>query len=100
MSACYLFSALGFYPVAPGSDRYELGSPLIKTAAIRLENGRTLRIEAANQSEKNVYVRRVLLNGKPLGRNYVTHSEVTGGGILRFEMGPEPLRNAAARLAD
>jgi len=100
MSAWYLFSALGFYPVAPGSDRYELGSPVIKSATLRLENGRTLRIEAANQSDRNVYVRGVRLNGKRLERTYVTHAEITRGGILEFEMGSEPARRAAIRSAD
>jgi putative alpha-1,2-mannosidase len=86
MSAWYLFTAMGFYPVAPGSDRYELGSPVIKSAVLRLENGRTLRIEAADQSERNVYVRSVSLNGKKLGRRYITHSELMNGGTLKFEM--------------
>src|SRR6476660_2787169 len=59
MSAWYLFSALGFYPVAPASNAYQLGSPLIKTATIKLENGRTLSIDAKNQSAQNVYVDKV-----------------------------------------
>lgn len=86
MSAWYLFSALGFYPVAPGSDRYELGSPLIKTATLRFENGRTLTIEAANQSDKNVYVSSVTVNGRRLNRRYLTHAEITNGGKIVFQM--------------
>jgi predicted alpha-1,2-mannosidase len=86
MSAWYLFSALGFYPVAPGSDRYALGSPAIKSAVLKLENGRTLTIEAVNQSDKNVYVKRVAVNGKTLSRNYIAHAEIMAGGKIVFEM--------------
>ncbi|MDM7922070.1 MAG: GH92 family glycosyl hydrolase, partial [Pyrinomonadaceae bacterium] len=90
MSAWYLFSAMGFYPIAPGSDRYELGSPAIDTAEIRLENGKTFRIEARDQSEKNVYVRRVELNGRQIDRHYITHSDVINGGTLTFYMSDKP----------
>ncbi len=86
MSAWYLFSAMGFYPIAPGSDRYELGSPVVKTAEIKLENGKTFGIEARGQSEKNVYVSRVELNGKQLDRHYITHSDIASGGQLVFYM--------------
>jgi putative alpha-1,2-mannosidase len=86
MSAWYLFTALGFYPVAPGSDRYALGSPAIKTAVLKLENGRTLNIEAKDQSEKNVYVTKVTANGKTLDRNYITHAEIMAGGKITFYM--------------
>lgn len=75
MSAWFIFSTLGFYPVAPSSDQYALGSPAIKSATLRLENGRTLMIEAVNQSDKNVYVQKVMVNGQPLKRNYITHAE-------------------------
>ncbi|MGD9561500.1 MAG: GH92 family glycosyl hydrolase [Pyrinomonadaceae bacterium] len=90
MSAWYLFSALGFYPVAPGSDQYQLGSPLVKTASLKLENGKTLTVEAVDQSAENVYVTRVLLNGKPLNRRFVTHSEIMNGGKLVFFMADKP----------
>jgi predicted alpha-1,2-mannosidase len=90
MSAWYLFSALGFYPVAPGSDQYSLGSPVVKTAAIKLENGRTLTIRAEDQSEQNVYVKRVTLNGKPVNRRYLTHAELLGGGTIVFQMDDKP----------
>ena len=92
MSAWYLFTALGFYPVAPGSGQYSLGSPAIKTAVLKLENGRTLSIEAKNQSEKNVYVRRVLVNGHSLNRNYLTFAEIINGGKIVFEMSDRPAR--------
>ncbi len=86
MSAWYLFSALGFYPVAPGSDQYSLGSPLIKTAVVKFENGRSLAIEARDQGEKNVFVKSVTLNGRRLEQGYITHSELTKGGVLVFQM--------------
>lgn len=86
MSAWYLFSALGFYPVAPASGRYALGSPAIKTAAIKLENGRTLTIEARDQSDKNVYVKKVEINGRALNSNYLTYADIMGGGKIVFYM--------------
>jgi putative alpha-1,2-mannosidase len=86
MSAWYILSSLGFYPVAPASARYMLGSPSIKTAALRLENGRTFTIEARDQSETNVYVSRVTLNGRDLGRNFITYGDIMGGGKLVFYM--------------
>ena len=92
MSAWYLFSALGFYPVAPGSDRYELGSPVIKTAVVKFENGKTLAIEAKDQSDKNVYVKRVTLNGKPIDRRYITHAQLMAGGTLVFQMDDKPAK--------
>ncbi len=69
MSAWYVFSSLGFYPVTPGGTTYALGSPLVKEAKIHLQNGKTLVIKAHNQSAKNVYVKSVSLNGKPLKNN-------------------------------
>jgi putative alpha-1,2-mannosidase len=86
MSAWYLFTALGFYPVAPGSGEYSLGSPVIKTASLKLENGKVLNIEAVNQSEKNVYVSSVELNGRPLNRRHITFNEISAGGKLVFRM--------------
>ena len=90
MSAWYLFSALGFYPVAPGSDEYAVGSPAIKTAALKLENGKTLTIEAENQSDKNVYVEKATLNGKLLNRPFLKHAEIMNGGKLKFSMSDKP----------
>ncbi|MEP6703566.1 MAG: GH92 family glycosyl hydrolase [Acidobacteriota bacterium] len=92
MSAWYLFSALGFYPVAPGSGQYALGSPLVKTAVLQLENGRRLTILAENQSGKNIYVKRVTLNGKRFDRRYITHTELSRGGTLVFEMDDQPVK--------
>jgi len=91
MSAWYLFTALGFYPVAPASDQYALGSPAIKSAVLKLENGKTLNIEAIDQSDKNVYVKKVVVNGKTLDRNYITHTEIMNGGKITFYMSERPM---------
>ncbi|MCZ7556193.1 MAG: GH92 family glycosyl hydrolase [Bacteroidia bacterium] len=87
MSAWYIFSALGFYPVAPGSDRYYFGSPLVRSARIHFENGNMLTITASQQKRENVHVRDIILNGRSLGRRYITHAELTEGGELEFVMG-------------
>lgn len=92
MSAWYLFSSLGFYPVSPGSDEYWLGSPLVKSAKINLENGRTFTVEAINQSDKNVYVQQVLLNGTPLKGYRLKHGDIIDGGHLQFKMGAKPAK--------
>jgi predicted alpha-1,2-mannosidase len=92
MSAWYVLSALGFYPVAPGSDQYVLGSPAVERAEIALAGGKTFRVVVENQSPENVYVREVRLGGKALERTYITHEEITAGGELRFVMGDRPNR--------
>ena len=86
MSAWYIFSALGFYPLAPASGQFAIGSPVVKTAVLHLENGKTLTIEAKDQSDKNVYVKRIELNGQKLNRRYLTHADITNGGKLVFFM--------------
>ncbi|MFA6469819.1 MAG: GH92 family glycosyl hydrolase [Bacteroidota bacterium] len=90
MSAWYIFSALGFYPVIPGSTQYSIGSPLIKSAAIELENGKTISITAKKQSEKNVYVQKILLNGREWKEKYFEHSDLMKGAEIVFEMGGKP----------
>jgi predicted alpha-1,2-mannosidase len=87
MSAWYVLSALGFYPVCPGSDQYSIGSPMIKTAKLTLENGKTLEIEAVNQSSENIHVTKVTVNGINIRRNYLTHKELMEGGKIIFVMG-------------
>ncbi|HAQ65464.1 MAG TPA: sugar hydrolase [Bacteroidales bacterium] len=90
MSAWYLFSSLGFYPFCPGTNKYELGAPLCKSASINLPGGRQLKIEAQNLTQKNIYVKRVVLNGKTLNRHWITHEEIMQGGTLLFEMTAKP----------
>jgi predicted alpha-1,2-mannosidase len=90
MSAWYIFTSLGFYPVCPGSDEYILGSPAVKEASIQLENGKTFTVEAINQSDKNVYVQKVTLNGQPVTKNAISHADIMNGGRLVFQMGAKP----------
>ena len=85
LSSWYVFSALGFYPLA-GTENYWLGSPNIDSAEVKLSNGKTLEIEAINQSDKNIYVSSVTLNGEELNGCYVTHSQLMNGGKLVFKM--------------
>lgn len=92
MSAWYIFSALGFYPVAPASGQYALGSPAIHGATLRLENGKTFRIRVKNQSAKNVYVKEARLNGQVLTRPFLSHQAIVDGGELVFTMGARPAR--------
>ncbi|MFT3794281.1 GH92 family glycosyl hydrolase [Flavobacterium sp.] len=92
MSAWYIFSSLGFYPVAPGSDMYSLGSPAVKNAQIHLENGKTFSVETVNQGDKNVYVKKVLLNGKPITDFTIRHSDIVNGGKLVFYLSASPSR--------
>lgn len=87
MSAWYIFSTIGFYPVAPGSDEYSIGSPAINNAVIKLDNGKTFTINVENQSDKNVYIQKMTLNGQPLTGLTLKHSDITNGGELVFYMG-------------
>lgn len=90
MSAWYIFSTLGFYPVAPGSVEYAIGSPAISQASIQLDNGNTFKVIAKNQSEKNVYVKKVELNGKELSQPFIKHEDIMKGGELKFWMSSKP----------
>ena len=89
-SAWYVFSALGFYPVTPGTDQYVFGSPLFDKATLNFENGRKLVIEAPGNSQDNIYIQDIYLNWNNLDRNYIRHSELQKGGKLVFRMGPLP----------
>ena len=91
MSAWYIFSALGFYPVTPGSIYYALGSPLVKEAKIHLDNGNELIIKAKNQSNDNMYVSSVTINGKKLTGTLLSHQEIMNGGKVVFEMSNSPI---------
>ncbi|MGQ9620477.1 MAG: GH92 family glycosyl hydrolase [Bacteroidales bacterium] len=89
-SAWYVFSALGFYPVTPGANQYVFGSPLFRKALLRLENGKTLTILAPHNSKENVYIKKIIKNGKGIKRNYISHFELIKGGKLIFRMDSEP----------
>ena len=90
LSAWYVFSALGFYPVA-GFDKYQIGAPLFHKAEIKVA-GNSLKIIADNYSPENIYVQNVQLNDSLLNRTWLKHAELVQGGILRFKMGPKPVR--------
>lgn len=90
MSAWYVFTALGFYPVAPGSGEYILGRPFLPKTAMRLPNGKTFTIVADGLDDRHTYVGSVSLNGKPLQRTFLRHDEILAGGELRFSMQAEP----------
>jgi predicted alpha-1,2-mannosidase len=89
-SAWYVFSALGFYPVTPGTGEYVLGSPLFKKATVTFENGESMIIEAPKNNKTNIYVEKTLLNGKVLKVNYITHEQLQKGGSLSFKMSSKP----------
>lgn len=89
MSAWYLFSSLGFYPVNPCGGEYILGAPQVEKATVNLPDGKKFVVKAINLSHENCFVKSVSLNGEKLNRNYITHQEITEGGTLVFQMGLE-----------
>lgn len=89
MSAWYILSSMGFYPLCPGDVRYSIGRPSFDEVKINLENGKVFTIQAKNRSSDNPYVQEVSLNGKKLSEPYITHGDIEAGATLVFEMGPE-----------
>ncbi|MFE7567512.1 GH92 family glycosyl hydrolase [Streptomyces sp. NPDC057539] len=89
-SGWYLFSALGFYPLVMGSGEYAIGSPLFTKATVRLDNGRTLVVKAPKNSDKNIYVQGLKVNGKTWNSTALPHDVLARGGQLEFAMGPKP----------
>ncbi|MFW5877661.1 MAG: GH92 family glycosyl hydrolase, partial [bacterium] len=100
MSAWYIFSAMGMYPVNPCGGYYDIGSPKLKKAVINLKNGRKFTVLAKNNSNKNVYIQSATLNGSPFERNYITHEEIMQGGVLEFTMGKKPDLNRGTKEED
>jgi predicted alpha-1,2-mannosidase len=90
MSAWFVLSSLGFYPVTPGSNEYIIGSPLFKNATIHLENGKQFNIQSNNLSEKNIYIKSARLNGEKYLKSLLTHQDIIKGGTLVFEMTNSP----------
>ena len=99
-SAWYVFSALGFYPVAPGTTQYVLGAPLFKKATIHFENGNNLVINAPNNSDKNIYIESMTFNGKNYTKNYLDHNDLFKGGVIDFKMGDKPNMNRGINPED
>ena len=92
-SAWYVFSALGFYPVCPGTDEYVIGAPLFKKATLHFENGNNLVIDAQNNSKENLYIESLRVNGQESTRNYLKHADLLRGGTIEFKMGSHPNLN-------
>ena len=90
MSAWYVFSAMGFYPVFPASGAYVLGSPLLDKATIGLPGGKSFVVEAVNNGPENIYIQGVELNGKKYSKTYILHEDIIKGGVLKIMMGSKP----------
>ncbi|MBA2250604.1 MAG: glycoside hydrolase family 92 protein [Chitinophagaceae bacterium] len=90
MSAWYVLSAMGFYPVTPGTTDYMIGTPLFKQVVLHLENGKTFTIDAKETSDKNFYIQSAMLNGKAYPKSYFSHFDIMKGGIMSFAMGNKP----------
>jgi predicted alpha-1,2-mannosidase len=100
MSAWYVFTALGFYPVAPASNQYVIGRPFVRRAVMHLPNGKTFTITVDGLGKEHSYVGSVELNGKPLARDYLTYAEIANGGTLHFTMQAQPNKTWATQAAD
>jgi len=99
MSAWYVFSTLGFYPVTPGSNEYVIGAPGSRFMALNLESGKRLVIRAPRLDDRNRYIQGVLLNGRPWDKAFFRHEDLVKGGEIVFEMGPKPSRWGSAEAA-
>ncbi|WP_279095427.1 GH92 family glycosyl hydrolase [Bacteroides acidifaciens] len=99
-SAWYVFSALGFYPVCPGTDEYIIGTPLFKSAKLHLENGKTVTIKAENNQLDNRYIKEMKVNGKSQTRNFLTHDQLIKGANIQFQMSPVPNKQRGTKEKD
>jgi predicted alpha-1,2-mannosidase len=100
MSAWLVFTGLGFYPVTPGSLQYVIGRPFVERAALNLPNGKRFTVVAEGLGDAHPYVGKVLLNGKPLEKGFITHAQIEAGGELRFVMQATPNKAWATKKAD
>jgi len=99
-SAWYVFSALGFYPVAPGTTQYVMGAPLFKKAVLHFENGKNFVINAPANSDEYIYIQSAVLNGKPYTKNYLDHFEMMKGGTMDIVMGSKPNKQRGINAVD
>ncbi|MEZ2339002.1 GH92 family glycosyl hydrolase [Mucilaginibacter sp. RCC_168] len=99
-SAWYVFSAMGFYPVTPASDQYVLGAPLFKKLTVKLENGKTITINAPKNNADNKYVNSLIVNGKPYDLNWLSHKALLGGAELNFDMSATPNKQRGIKAED
>lgn len=100
MSAWYVFAAMGFYPVCPGTPYYLIASPSFPSLTLCPEGGKPFTIKAEGASDENIYIQRAMLNGKPYTRNYLTHEDLTKGGVLELVMGATPNKEWGAGPED
>lgn len=99
-SAWYVFSALGFYPVCPGSNQYILGSPLFKKATLNLENGNKITIEAANNDKRRRYINSIMLNNSLYTKNYLKHEDLMQGAKIQYVMSETPNKHRGINAED
>ncbi len=92
MSAWWLFSSMGFYPLQMGDGHYAVGSPLFTKMTVHMDNGKTLTINAPQNSSTNIYVQRLVVNGKDVTVPSIDHADIANGGTIDFVMGPKPGR--------
>ena len=99
-SAWYVFSAMGFYPVCPASSQYVLGAPLFKKMTLNLENGKTVVINAPNNSDNNIYINSMSMNGKSWDYNWLSHTTLTQGAVINFNMSAQPNKLRGTKIVD
>ncbi|MCX6335565.1 MAG: glycoside hydrolase family 92 protein [Bacteroidia bacterium] len=100
MSAWYIFSSLGFYPVFPASQDYVMGSPLFDKATINLPDGKKFTVEAVNNSSENIYIQQVELNGQKFSKGTISHKDILNGGLLKIVMGNKPNKGFGGTLEE
>lgn len=99
MSAWYILSSLGFYPVFPANGAYVFGSPLFDKVSIAVSGNRTFTVEAVNNSTENIYIQSAELNGKPYDKTYIMYDDIMKGGVLKFTMGNKPNEKYGAAVS-
>ena len=99
-SAWYVFSAMGFYPVCPGTDQYVIGAPLFKKVTLTLENGKTIMINASNNNAEKRYISSIRYNGRPYSKTWLSHHELLNGAVISFDMSEIPQKNRTYEPSD
>ena len=99
MSAWYLFNTMGFYPTAPSSNVYNIGSPTVEGVELRLSNGKSIRVTTENWSPENVYIRRMYVDGRVWDKSYITYDDIRDGVHLHYVMGSRPDKRRAVSAA-
>ncbi len=100
MSAWYIFSSLGFYPVFPASGNYVIGSPLFDKATIHLPDGKKFTVEVVNNSPDNIYIKQLDLNNQKQSKTTINHKDILKGGLLKIVMGSKPNKNIGGTIEE